>query len=86
MDSDGEDRMKIEDGFDSNYRYVLVAARRARQLQNGSAPLVDSRSKKPCRVAQEEIAAGKVAYVRHEDTPVIKPEVPSPDIPKFAIV
>ena len=24
--------MKLIDGFDSNYRYILVAARRARQL------------------------------------------------------
>jgi DNA-directed RNA polymerase subunit omega len=55
--------MKLEDGFDSNYRYVLVAARRARQLQNGSQPLVASRSTKACRVAQDEIAAGKVKFV-----------------------
>ena len=48
------------DGVDSNFRYVVMAARRARQLQNGSQPLVDSRSNKACRVAQEEIAAGKV--------------------------
>ena len=26
--------MKLEQEFDSNFRYVLVAARRARQLQN----------------------------------------------------
>jgi DNA-directed RNA polymerase subunit omega len=58
--------MKIEDGFDSNYRYVLVAARRARQLQNGSQPLVASRSTKACRVAQDEIAAGKVKFVQPE--------------------
>ena len=66
--------MKIEDGFDSNYRFVLVAARRARQLQNGSQPLVASHSTKACRVAQDEIAAGKVKYVRPE-TPVEKDEV-----------
>jgi DNA-directed RNA polymerase subunit omega len=48
------------DGVDSNFRYVVMAARRARQLQNGSQPLIDSRSNKACRVAQEEIAAGKV--------------------------
>jgi DNA-directed RNA polymerase subunit omega len=58
--------MKLEDGFDSNYRYVLVAARRARQLQNGSQPLVASRSTKACRVAQDEIAAGKVKFVQGE--------------------
>jgi DNA-directed RNA polymerase subunit omega len=49
-----------ENGLDSNFRYVVMAARRARQLQNGSQPLIDSRSNKACRVAQEEIAAGKV--------------------------
>jgi DNA-directed RNA polymerase omega subunit len=49
-----------EHGPDSNFRYVVMAARRARQLQNGSQPLIDSRSNKACRVAQEEIAAGKV--------------------------
>lgn len=75
--------MSIEQDFDSNFRYVLVAARRARQLQNGAEPMVPSRSRKACRVAQEEIAAGKVAYVRAEDAPVLKPEVEAPDIPKF---
>ncbi|HEV2274311.1 MAG TPA: DNA-directed RNA polymerase subunit omega [Acidobacteriaceae bacterium] len=59
--------MKIEDGFDSNFRYVLVAARRARQLQNGSQPLVSSRSTKACRVAQDEIAAGKVKFVQPDE-------------------
>ena len=52
--------MTSENGLDSNFRYVVMAARRARQLQNGSQPLIDSRSNKACRVAQEEIAAGKV--------------------------
>ena len=54
--------MKLMEGFDSNYRYILVAARRARQLQSGSRPLVDSHSRKPCKIAQEEIAAGKVKW------------------------
>lgn len=76
--------MSVEQGFDSNFRYVMVAARRARQLQNGSQPLVDSRSRKACRVAQDEIAAGKVGYVKPE-TPVIKPEIAAPDIPKFVV-
>ena len=53
-------KMTPENGIDSNFRYVVMAARRARQLQNGSQPLIDSRSNKACRVAQEEIAAGKV--------------------------
>jgi DNA-directed RNA polymerase subunit omega len=76
--------MSVEQEFDSNFRYVMVAARRARQLQNGSQPLVDSRSRKACKVAQDEIAAGKVGYVK-ANTPVLKPEVASPEIPKFVI-
>jgi DNA-directed RNA polymerase subunit omega len=54
--------MEIKHGFDSNYRYVLVAARRARQLQNGSQPLVNTHSAKACRVAQDELDAGLVGY------------------------
>jgi DNA-directed RNA polymerase subunit omega len=54
--------MMLMDGFDSKYRYILVAARRARQLQSGSRPMVDTHSRKPCKIAQEEIAAGKVKW------------------------
>jgi len=54
--------MKLVEGFDSNYRYVLVAARRARQIQNGARPVLDPRSRKPCRIAEEEIQAGKVKW------------------------
>jgi len=66
--------MTIETQFDSNYRKVLVAARRARQLQNGSAALVPSHSTKACRIAQDEIDAGKISYVKKE-TLVVKPLV-----------
>jgi DNA-directed RNA polymerase subunit omega len=72
--------MTIETQFDSNYRKVLVAARRARQLQNGSTALVSTRSTKACRVAQEEIDAGKIAYVK-KDVPVQKPVVEDRGIP-----
>jgi DNA-directed RNA polymerase subunit omega len=54
--------MKLVEGFDSNYRYVLVAARRARQIQNGAQPVVDPHSHKPCRIAEEEIQAGRVKW------------------------
>ncbi len=73
--------MTPENAVDSNFRYVVMAARRARQLQNGSQPLVDSRSNKACRVAQEEIAAGKVTAApqveyRVPDEIVVEPPVP----------
>jgi DNA-directed RNA polymerase subunit omega len=61
-DFKGEVLMKLIEGFDSNYRYILVAARRARQLQSGAPPVVDTNSRKPCRIAQDEIRAGKVKW------------------------
>ncbi len=55
--------MKLIEGFDSNYRYILVAARRARQLQSGAKPMVETPSRKPCRIAMDEIDSGKVKWV-----------------------
>ena len=55
--------MKVIEWFDSNYRYILVAARRARQLQGGAPPVIETISRKPCRIAQDEIKAGKVKWV-----------------------
>ena len=49
--------------FDSKYRYILVAARRARQLQSGAPALVASNSRKASKIAQDELTAGLVNYV-----------------------
>jgi len=49
-------------GFDSNYRFILVAAKRARQLQSGARQQVESKSRKACRIAQDEIIAGKIKW------------------------
>ena len=72
--------MTIETSFDSNYRKVLVAARRARQIQSGSHALTNSQSTKACRIAQDEIEAGKIAYVKTE-VEVVKPLVEGPAVP-----
>lgn len=76
--------MQVETEFDSNYRKVLVAARRARQLQNGTPALVASQSSKVCRIAQDEIQAGKIGYVKKEDVPVMKPPVDGAGLPIMA--
>ena len=73
--------MTIETGFDSNYRKVLVAARRARQLQSGSHALIKTQSTKACRIAQDEIEAGKISYVKKKDAEVVKPLVEGPAVP-----
>lgn len=46
----------------NKYSLVKGAARRARQLQNGAAPTIDTKSMKACRVAQDEIRQGQVTY------------------------
>jgi DNA-directed RNA polymerase subunit omega len=65
--------MKLKDGFDSNYRYVLVAARRARQLSGGAPTLVNTTSRKVCKIAQEEIDAGKVQFIKAEGASATEP-------------
>jgi len=48
---------------DSKFAFVVVAARRARQLMLGASPLVaNPRSHKSTRVAIEELRAGVLEY------------------------
>ena len=54
--------MNLSQGMDSKFRMILVAAKRARQLQAGAKPLLQSNSKKPTRIAQQEVSAGLILY------------------------
>jgi DNA-directed RNA polymerase subunit omega len=47
---------------DSKFRFITVAAQRAKQLQNGAKPRVESRSRKPTRVAMHEVLHGTVSW------------------------
>jgi len=49
---------------DSKYTLVVLAAKRARELMDGSAPLVDCKSHKQVTIALEEIAQDKLTYER----------------------
>jgi DNA-directed RNA polymerase subunit omega len=47
----------------NKFAFVVVAAKRARQLQSGAPPLVALyRPHKPTRIAVEELAAGALEY------------------------
>lgn len=46
----------------STYRFIIVAAKRARQLQNGSRSFLPTTSKKPTVAAMEETRRGLVKY------------------------
>lgn len=54
--------MKNLGKIDSKFRYVIIAAKRAKQLLKGARPKVKSRSRNPIRIAQEEVLAGQVEY------------------------
>jgi DNA-directed RNA polymerase subunit omega len=47
---------------DSKFRFITVAAQRAKQLQNGAKPRVEIRSRKATRVAIDEVVAGAVSW------------------------
>lgn len=55
--------MTMESAYHNKYSLVKGAARRARQLQSGAAPLIAAKSMKACRVAQDEIKQGHVKFV-----------------------
>lgn len=52
--------MELPQNLDSKFRFILVAARRTRQLQAGAKPLVQTSAKRMTRVAQQEVGAGLV--------------------------
>jgi DNA-directed RNA polymerase subunit omega len=51
-----------DDPESSAYRFIIVAAKRARQLQNGARSFLPTTSKKPTVMAVEEVRRGLVQY------------------------
>jgi DNA-directed RNA polymerase subunit omega len=51
-----------DDPEQSINRFIIVAAKRARQLQNGARPSLPTSSKKPTVIAMEEVRRGLVKY------------------------
>jgi DNA-directed RNA polymerase omega subunit len=61
---------------DSQFAYVVVVARRARQLMIGGRAMVDNpRSRKTTRVAEEELQRGLLEY----ETPELPEELADKD-------
>jgi DNA-directed RNA polymerase subunit omega len=66
-----------EDQDASTYRFIIVAAKRARQLQNGQRSVLPAVNKKPTSLAMEETRRGLVAYTdlaREEQQQEVAPE------------
>ncbi len=60
----------------SRYSLVLATAKRARQIINGSQPLVNPKCEKPLSIAVQEVWESKVKILgtEEEDAPVAKEE------------
>ncbi len=54
--------MDLPQKIDSKFRYILVAAKRARHLQAGARPIMQSSEKRLTRLAQQEVSSGLVPY------------------------
>ncbi len=52
---------------DSKFRFITVAAQRAKQLQAGAKPRVETRSRKPTRIAVEETIAETISWEVREE-------------------
>jgi DNA-directed RNA polymerase subunit omega len=55
----------------SAYRFIIVAAKRARQLQSGARSFLPSTSKKPTVAAMEEVRAAARATGRRAALPAV---------------
>jgi len=67
---------KALERISNRYLLVVLSAKRARQLNRGALPQVESKRKKWTSVALEEVIAGKVHPKRHEEE--VKSETPAP--------
>ena len=54
--------IKIPNQFDSKFRLILVAAERAKQLQRGAPPKIDTKARKAANIALEEVERNLVRY------------------------
>jgi len=53
----------LREAPDSQFAYVVVVSRRARQLMVGARPLVDNpKARKNTRIAEEELQQGLLEY------------------------
>jgi DNA-directed RNA polymerase subunit omega len=59
--------------IDSKYRFIIIAAKRAKQLLKGAKPKIHGKSKNPIRIAQTEVRNGLIEY---EIIPARMDEIP----------
>ena len=62
---------RIPDSIGSKYRFIILAAERAKQLQSKARPKLKTRSTKPAFIAMQEIEQDLVSF---EILPIFEPE------------
>jgi DNA-directed RNA polymerase subunit omega len=67
-----------DDPDQSTYRFIIVAAKRARQLQGGQRPVLPTSSKKSTVIAMEEARRGLVKYEIY-DSPILVEDTATPE-------
>ncbi len=53
---------KIPESIGSKYRFIIIAAERAKQLQSSAKPKLKTRSTKPAFIAMREVEEGLVKF------------------------
>jgi DNA-directed RNA polymerase subunit omega len=53
---------KIPESIGSKYRFIILAAERAKQLQNNAKPKIKTKSTKPAFIAMREIEQDLVSF------------------------
>jgi DNA-directed RNA polymerase subunit omega len=70
--------MLPDDPETSTYRFIIVAAKRARQLQSGARSFLPTTSKKPTVMAMEEVRRGLIKWNDPTLAPPVSEEEPQP--------
>jgi DNA-directed RNA polymerase omega subunit len=61
---------KIPEKIGSKYRFIILAAERAKQLQNNAKPKIKTKSTKPAFIAMKELEADMISF---EMPPPVEP-------------
>jgi DNA-directed RNA polymerase omega subunit len=59
---------KIPESIGSKYRFIIIAAERAKQLQNNAKPKLETKSTKPAFIAMKELEENLLSF--EIETPV----------------
>ena len=53
---------KVPESIGSKYRFIILAAERAKQLQNNAKPKLKTRSTKPAHIAMRELEEDLLSF------------------------